>query len=121
MADKNVLSGMIMEGTRFEGKLIFKNKMRIDGEFVGEIISDSQLIVGKTAHIDADVKVRELIVMGEIRGTISDCLLLQIHEGGRVLADVKVKTLDIKPGAIFDGRCGMISGKDTNKVESAGK
>ena len=112
MADKNILSGLIMEGTRFEGKLFFKNKMRIDGEFHGEIISDNQLIVGKTAKIDAVVKVRDLIVMGEIKGTIADCSILQIQEGGKVFAEVTVKTLDIRPGAVFDGKCKMIAGEE---------
>ena len=119
MADKNMLSGLIMEGTRFEGKLQFKNMMRIDGEFVGEIKSDNQLIVGKSARINADIKVRELIVMGEIRGTISECLTLQIQEGGKVIADVEVQTLDIKPGALLDGKCAMITGEGKKKVEDA--
>lgn len=109
MADKGGLSGLILEGSRFEGKLSFKQKMRIDGELVGEIVSDSQLIVGKNAKINADIRVKELIVMGEIQGQISDCSLLQIHDGGKVMADIKVKTLDIKPGAVFDGKCVMIN------------
>ena len=114
MADKSVISGFIMEGTRFEGKLEFKNKMRIDGEVSGEISSDDQLIVGKSAKINADIKVRELIVMGEVRGTISNCGVLEIQKGGRVLADVQVKVLDIKPGAVFDGKCAMISSDKKN-------
>ncbi len=121
MADKGMLSGLIMEGTRFEGKLHFKNKMRIDGEFIGEIASESQLIVGKTAKINADVKVREIVVMGELQGTVAECDLLHIQEGGRVLADVEVKTLDIKPGAVFDGKCAMVSDAKRKKAESAGK
>jgi cytoskeletal protein CcmA (bactofilin family) len=109
MGDKSGLSGLILEGTRFEGKLSFDQKMRIDGEFVGEMTSRSQLIVGKSAKINADIKVKEISVMGEIQGTISECDLLQIHEGGRVLADLEVKSLDIKPGALFDGKCKMVT------------
>ena len=107
MADKNMLSGLIMEGTKFEGKLFFKNKMRIDGEVIGEIHSEDQLIVGKNAKINADIKVNQIIVMGRVEGSISNCDLLEIQEGGNVLADIQVKTLNIKPGALFDGRCTM--------------
>ena len=121
MADKGMLSGLIMEGTRFEGQLSFKQKMRIDGEFVGEMSSESQLIVGKSAKIDADIKVREMIVMGEVRGTISDCQLLQIQEGGKVVADIQIKTLDIKPGALFDGKCTMIAGESKKQARGVGK
>ena len=118
MTDKGNLSGLIMEGTRFEGKLSFDNKMRIDGVFTGEMRSESQLIVGKKAKINADIEVRDLVVMGEVRGTITNCQMLQIQEGGRVIADIQVKTLDIKPGAIFDGKCTMVaeSSKDNAKT-----
>ncbi|MDJ0836263.1 MAG: polymer-forming cytoskeletal protein [Acidobacteriota bacterium] len=108
MADKGMLSGLILEGTRFEGKLFFKNKMRIDGEFEGEIQSEDQLIVGQKAKIHAHIKVKQLTVMGRVEGSVSECDLLEIQEGGQVFGEISVKTLNIKPGAIFDGKCSMI-------------
>ena len=108
MADKGIMSGLILEGSRFEGKLTFKSMMQIHGEVEGEIISQSKLVVGKQARIKADIKVKELAVMGRVEGTITDCDLLEIQEGGQVFADVTVKTLHIKPGALFDGKCTMI-------------
>jgi len=119
MSGKGMLSGLILEGTRFEGSLQFENKMRIDGEFKGKITSKSQLIVGKSAKIDADIKVQEVVVMGEIRGTIAECENLEIQNGGRVLADIRVKTLDIKPGAIFEGNCVMLDA--SNQKNAGGK
>lgn len=110
-ADKGMLSGLILDGSRFEGKLTFVNKMRIDGEFHGEIESKDQLIVGKSAKIDAEISVGELIVMGEVRGHVKHCDMLQVVEGGRLIGDIRVKTLDLRPGAIFDGRCEMITDK----------
>ena len=113
MSDKGMLSGLILEGTRFEGTLQFENKMRIDGEFKGKIESKSQLIVGKSAKIDAEIHVHDIVVMGEIRGTIAECENLEIQKGGTVLADIRVKTLDIKPGAVFEGKCVMLNGSGT--------
>lgn len=109
MADKNIISGMILEGSRFEGKLTFKNQMRIEGEFYGEIESDHELIIGKTAQVNADIRVGKLVVMGELSGTVSSCTTLQIQDGGKVLADVCVQELDVQPGALFDGKCAMMT------------
>jgi cytoskeletal protein CcmA (bactofilin family) len=108
MADNTPLS-ILNEGTHFVGKLTFKNRMIIHGEFEGEIVSTDQLTVGKTARIKADLKVAQLIVLGTISGTISACEKLEIHEGGSVCGDIHVKALDIKPGAVFDGRCSMVT------------
>jgi len=109
MADKNIISGMILEGSRFEGKLTFQNQMRIEGEFLGEIQSDHELIIGKSANVDADIRVGKLIVQGQLKGTVSQCNLLQIQDGGKVLADISVHELDIQPGALFDGKCAMLN------------
>ena len=122
MADQGVLSGLILKGTRIEGKLFFDDKMSIDGEFTGEITSKNQLIIGKTAKVNADIKVGELIVMGELRGKVSSCDSLQIQEGGRIIADVRVKKLDIRPGAIFDGKCAMIDeSQPTKNINQTGQ
>lgn len=115
MADQSALSGLILKGTRIEGKLFFDDKMRIDGEFSGEITSKNQLIVGKTAKVNAEIKVGEMIVMGEVRGKVAQCESLQIQEGGRVIADVRVRKLDVRPGAIFDGKCSMITDTTQDK------
>ena len=119
MADREI-SGLFMEGSRFEGKLSFKNEMRINGEFKGEIVSEDQLTVGKSAHISADIKVDRIIVWGKVEGTISNCAFLEIKEGGSVMADIQVRTLDIKPGAVFDGKCNMPAATD-KKPSKAGK
>ncbi len=123
MADQSVLSGLILKGTRIEGKLFFEDKMRVDGEFTGEITSKNQLIIGKTAVVNAEIKVGELIVMGEVRGKVSSCESLQIQEGGRVIADIQVRKLDVRPGAIFDGKCTMITDKlgDKNALKGGNK
>jgi hypothetical protein len=46
------LSAFIDQGSEFEGKLSFKDTVRIDGRFRGEISSENTLIVGETGEID---------------------------------------------------------------------
>lgn len=119
MTDKGAISGLILQGTRVEGKLEFKEKMRIDGDFVGQIKSPSQLIVGKSAKVNAEIDVGELIVMGEVSGQITRCDSLQIQEQGKVLGDITVGKLDIRPGAIFNGKCVMMGAEETKKSKTA--
>lgn len=109
MAEKSTISGLILDGTKIEGKCTFKDKMRIDGDFSGEIESENQLIIGKSAKVHAIVSVGELIVMGQLEGEIKKCGNLQVMEGGKVIGDINVSRLEIKPGAIFHGKCSMIT------------
>ncbi len=41
------LTAFIDQGSEFEGKLSFRDTVRIDGRFRGEISSDNTLIVGE--------------------------------------------------------------------------
>jgi len=107
MTTKNMMSGVILEGTSFEGKLAFSDKMRMDGQFKGQITSNGQLVVGKTAQVTGEIEVGEMIVYGRVSGLIKRCDFLQIEEGGEIQADITVKKLEIKPGATFDGQCKM--------------
>ena len=46
------LSAFIDQGSNFEGKLSFKDTVRIDGGFKGEISSENTLIVGESGEIE---------------------------------------------------------------------
>src|SRR4051812_17209558 len=45
------ITALLGRGTRFEGKLHFEGRVRIDGVFKGEIKSDDVLIIGDGAEV----------------------------------------------------------------------
>ena len=47
------LTAFIDQGSEFEGKLSFRDTVRIDGRFRGEIASENTLIVGESGEIEA--------------------------------------------------------------------
>ena len=64
------LSAFIDQGSEFEGKLSFKDTVRIDGCFRGEIASQNTLVVGETGEIMATVRSCTVIVSGTVTGNI---------------------------------------------------
>lgn len=95
-------------GTRYEGKLLFEGRVRIDGRFQGEIVSDGVLIVGHGAEVDAKINVGTLIVQGgSVRGDVRAAELVEIHAPGRVDGDIEAPELFIEKGVVFEGRCVM--------------
>ena len=59
-----VIHALLGAGTRYEGKLFFEGRARIDGEFEGEVFSDGLLVVGEEAQIRGAIRVHTLIVRG---------------------------------------------------------
>lgn len=101
------LSAFIDQGSEFEGKLTFKDTVRIDGTFRGEITSQNTLIVGETGEIMATVRSRQVIVSGTVTGNVFASDRLVLHKTARVDGDVEAASLAIEEGAVMNGKVTM--------------
>jgi cytoskeletal protein CcmA (bactofilin family) len=101
------LSAFIDQGSEFEGKLTFKDTVRIDGQFRGEIASQNTLIVGETGEIMATVRSREVVISGTVTGNVFASERLVLHKSARVEGDIEAGTLAIEEGAVLNGKVTM--------------
>jgi len=101
------LSAFIDQGSEFEGKLTFKDTVRIDGMFRGEITSQNTLIVGETGEIMATVRSREVVISGTVVGDVFAAERLVLHKTARVDGDIEAATLAIEEGAVLNGKVSM--------------
>lgn len=103
-----VIHALLGAGTRYEGKLFFDGRTRIDGEFEGEIFSEGLLIVGEEASIKGAIRVHTLIVCGgKIQGDIHATELVELHAPAEVRGDIRTQSLFMDKGVLFDGSCVM--------------
>ncbi len=99
----------------FEGKLVFNGgRVRIDGHFKGEIRTESTLIIGEAAKVEANVDVGSIIINGEVNGDVVAKHSVSIEKPGIVRGTITTPELMIEKGVIFEGTCKMerASGKD---------
>jgi len=106
----NSLTAFIDQGSEFEGKLTFKDTVRIDGCFRGEISSENTLIVGETGEIHATVRSCNVSISGTVTGDIHASDRLVLHKTARVDGDIEVGTLAIEEGAVVNGQIKMSVG-----------
>jgi cytoskeletal protein CcmA (bactofilin family) len=103
-----VIDSLLGAGTRYEGKLFFEGRVRIDGDFEGEVQSDGLLVVGPEATIKGAIRVHTLIVQGAaIEGDIHATELVELHAPARVRGDIRTRALYMDKGVTFDGNCVM--------------
>ncbi len=100
-------NALLDKGSEFEGKLTFEGTVRIDGKFKGEIFSDANLIVGESGKVEADIKVNELTVKGEIVGNIIARSRVTIKSPAVVRGNINTPNLVIEEGVTFEGHCVM--------------
>lgn len=102
------ITALLGRGTRFEGKLLFEGRVRIDGEFTGTIRSDDTLIVGDGAEVDAEVDVANVIIRGGVvRGSIRAKTSIELYVPARVTAALHAPSVFIDKGVHFEGTCRM--------------
>ncbi len=105
------LTAFIDQGSEFEGKLSFKDTVRIDGRFSGEISSENTLIVGESGEIHANIRSNTIAVSGVVVGDIDAASKVVIHKTGRVEGDVKAPSLVVEEGATLNGSVRMSGSK----------
>jgi cytoskeletal protein CcmA (bactofilin family) len=99
------IAGLIDQGTEMKGDLTFKGSFRIEGSFKGTINSDSLLIIGERGKVEADVKVGQVVINGEIRGNIQASERVEIHGKGRVYGTIQTPKLVVEEGAYLEANC----------------
>ena len=107
------LSAFIDQGSEFEGKLSFKDTVRIDGCFRGEISSQNTLVVGETGVIEANVRSQIVIISGAVAGDIIADKKVVMHKTGRVDGNVQTPSLVMEDGAVINGQLKMSDKKPT--------
>ena len=116
----NALTAFIDQGSEFSGKLSFKDTVRIDGRFEGEIKSENTLIIGETGTIEASIASETVIVSGEVQGDIEAGALLHLHKTARLTGNVKTPKFVIEEGAVFNGQVTMDGGAMKSRPATRG-
>ena len=117
--DGATLNGFLDKGSHLKGELTFEETFRIDGKFEGKIPSGSELILGDSAEVDAEIRVERLSVNGALRGCAYASERIEVHPLARVTAELHTPVLRIEEGAFFQGSCSMGSDKGARLVEIA--
>jgi cytoskeletal protein CcmA (bactofilin family) len=100
------LNGFLDRGSTFRGEMEFEDTMRVDGRFIGKIISKNELIIGDTANVEGELLVGSVAISGTVRGKIK-AGKIEVHRNGRVFCDIETAALVIEEGGTFEGNCSM--------------
>jgi cytoskeletal protein CcmA (bactofilin family) len=101
------LTAFIDQGSEFEGKLSFRDTVRIDGRFNGEITSENTLIVGESGEIDAEIRSKNVVVSGTVNGNIIAEAKVVLHKSARINGDIQTPSIVVEEGAMITGKINM--------------
>lgn len=113
------ISTTLGKETNFSGILKFRESLKIDGKFEGEIESPGFLYIENGAVVKANIKVGSVVIGGVVRGNIEASERLEMLTTGRVFGNIRTKKLNIADGVVFEGKCEMIKNSEAVNIFSA--
>ncbi len=103
------LTAFIDQGSEFEGKLSFRDTVRIDGRFRGEITSENTLIVGECGEIEATISSNTVAISGTVMGDVTAKCKVVLHKTAVVDGNIEAPCLVVEEGATINGQLKMPS------------
>ncbi|MDR0826728.1 MAG: polymer-forming cytoskeletal protein [Desulfovibrio sp.] len=100
---KDDFTAFLGSGTEYQGRLTFKGTVRVDCRFIGEIVSDGKLILGKEAFFEGTVTVKELVVHGVLTGEAVVGKRTVLHQDAKVTGTLNTPILVMEEGANLQG------------------
>jgi cytoskeletal protein CcmA (bactofilin family) len=86
-----------------KGDIRTREELLVDGEVEGAMESQSLLTVGPSGKVRANIKAREVVIYGSVRGNVEVTEKLSIREQGSLIGDIKSAGISIDDGAYFKG------------------
>ena len=86
-----------------KGEIRTREELFVDGEVEGLVESQSLLTVGANGKVRANIKAKEVVVFGSVRGNVEVTEKIAIRDKGSVIGDIKTAGISIDDGAYFKG------------------
>jgi cytoskeletal protein CcmA (bactofilin family) len=86
------------------GRVLGHDDVRVLGTVIGEVETDARVTVGTSGVVEGDIKAREIVVFGVVRGALSGLERIVLEEGARILGDLSTEQLILREGAAIRGR-----------------
>ncbi|MGK5094054.1 polymer-forming cytoskeletal protein [Deltaproteobacteria bacterium TL4] len=104
---KGTIPTYIGRGMKIEGKLRCGGPIRIDGEVRGNVECSSEITIGPTAHIVANIYAHSIIVNGKVEGNLFSTEHMEVLEEGHIIGNVTNPPglLIVHEGAVIEGQC----------------
>ncbi len=109
----------IGKSVMIKGQIISREDLYLDGELEGSVeLQEHRLTIGPNGRVQANVKAREIVIIGAIHGNVEASDKIEIRKEARLVGDVRTARIVIEDGAYFKGSIDIVR-PDANKAQTA--
>ena len=120
--DSSRSSATIGKAVKIIGQIFSKEDLYVDGDVEGTIeCQDNKLTIGPNGKLQAGVRAREVVVLGQIKGNVESNDRIDIRKDARLVGDIKTARIVIEDGAYFKGSIDIVKPDVAKANASAGQ
>ena len=102
-------SASIGKAVKINGQIFSKEDLYVDGDVEGTIeLAENKLTIGPSGRVQAGIKAREVVVLGQIQGNVEAMDRLDIRKDAKLVGDIKTARIIIEDGAYFKGSIDIV-------------
>lgn len=94
---------LLAAGDSIVGRIRMQGDGQLLGSFEGEIDCEGELLVGKDARLIANIRTRDVVIAGYVKGNVTAIGRLRIATTGRLEGDARVGALVVQEGGVHHG------------------
>lgn len=92
-----------------KGQILSREDLYLDGELEGTVeLHEHRLTIGPNGRVQANVKAREIVIIGTIHGNVEASDKLEIRKEAKLVGDIRTARIVIEDGAYFKGSIDII-------------
>jgi len=99
----------LVKGTVVDGNITSQSDIRIDGTVNGNIQCQAKLVVGPEGYVEGEITCQNAVIEGKLLGNIRAEERLKLGKTASLNGKITTGSLDIEPGASFNGACEIIN------------
>jgi cytoskeletal protein CcmA (bactofilin family) len=93
------------------GKLEIQGDLKVHGHVEGELKASGDVAIESTASVQASIEGANVVVRGQVNGSVTAKRRLTLGGSGHLNGDVKVGRLTVEDGATLNGNVAMTGDK----------
>jgi len=103
---------IISEDCRFDGNIQLESSIRIDGNVVGDVVTEGDVYIGDKGACIGNLSARNLYVCGIIKGDVVAKARIELSSKAKLRGNATMGNLVMEEGAEFMGSCRTLNTLD---------
>ena len=112
-------TSLLSRNVNIDGEIQGEENLHVDGHINGAIKLNGDILIGSSGVVEAEIEANNIVIQGMVTENVLARQQLEIQSTGSLVGDCTARSIDIKEGAMFEGRSKMLRTSNATGGQSA--